>query len=100
MHIEENGTIALAQRLAIDRAQAAANRLESAGRNMTRDDRVRDTRKTTVPQVDIGAAHFGSRGPQQRRAVGEIRPREFANLDRFVRPGHDGGEDAVAHGVR
>ena len=100
VHVEEDGTIAFAQRLAIDGAQAAANRLQRAGRNMTGDDRVGDTRQTTVPQVDVGTAHFGSRGPQQRRAVGEIRPREFANLDRFVRPGHDGGEDAVAHGVR
>ena len=83
MHIEEHGTIALAQRLAIDAAQAAANRLEGAGGNMTGDDRVGDTGQTTVPQVDIGAAHFGSRGPQQRRALGEIRAREFANLDRL-----------------
>ena len=100
MLIEADGAFAFAQRLAVDSAQRSADRFKSTGRHVTGNDRVRDTGKTTMPEVDVGPAHFRSHRPQQRGALDQIGTRVFANLDRFVRPGHDGGEDAVAHGVR
>ena len=57
--------------------------VERAGRDVPGDDRIRHAGQAAVPQVHIGAAHFGSRGPQQRGARRQIGTREFANLDRL-----------------
>ena len=54
----------------------------------------------SVPQVDVGAAHFGTRGAQQRGSRAVDRTGKLAHLDRLPRRGHHGGEDAITHAVR
>ena len=100
MHIEEDGTITLAKDRAIDACQRAANRIEYAGRDVTRNDRVWHARQPPMPEVNVGATHLGSRRSEKRAARLEIGSIEFAYLDRTPRTGHDGGKDAVTHGVR
>ena len=45
----------------------------------------------TVPQVDVGAAHLGIHGVQQRGTGFQLRLWELADFDRRVRGREDGG---------
>ena len=99
VHVEEHDAIALAKRLAVDAAERAANRLEDAGGDVAGNDRIRHAGQAAVPQVHVGAAHFRSRGPQQRGASAAD-PDAGTRGSRWAAcgAGHDGGEDAVARG--
>ena len=51
-----------------------------------------------MPEVNVGAAHFGARRcAAARRPGGRSGRGELAHLDRPLRRRHDGGKDAVAH---
>lgn len=100
MYIEEDRAITLAKKRAIDACERAANRVEDTGGDMARNDRIWHTGQPPVPEVNIGATHLGSRSSEKGAARLEIGSIEFADLDRTPRTGHDGGKDAVTHGVR
>ena len=53
-----------------------------------------------MPEVYISTADFRPYRAEQRSPRGKIRTVELADLDRTPRPWHDGGKDAITHGVR
>jgi hypothetical protein len=100
MNVEKHGTIALAELSTVETADLPAKSLKDAGRNVSGDDRIWHSGQAAVPEVDVGATYFRSCRAQQRSTGRKIRPRVLANLDRPLWRRHDGGEDAITHGVR
>jgi hypothetical protein len=88
------------QLCAVDATERTANGVEPACRDVARDDRIGHSGKPAVPQMHVGPADLRAGSPQQRTAGGKIGALEPANFDWRVRGRHDGGEDAIAHGVR
>ena len=75
MHVEEHDAIAFAERRPSMPGQRTARGIDDAGRDVPGNDRIRHAGQPAVPQVHVGAAHFGARGAQQRRAGRQIGPR-------------------------
>ena len=84
VHVEEHRAIAFAQRRAVERLDRPANRFEHAGRDVTRNNRIRHAGEPAVPEMHVGAADFRSRGAQQRcagRQDRDERTRESRSAD-------------------
>jgi hypothetical protein len=100
MDVKKCGTIPLVELSAINTAERPANRFKDARRYVPWDNRIWHPRQSTMPEVNVSAANLGSRRAQQCGTVRQIGSRVLANLDRPLRRSHDGGEDAITHGVR
>ena len=98
MHVEEHRAIAFAERAAVDALERSTNRVERPRRDVAGNDGIRHTGEAAMPEVDIGAAHFGARRSKKRALRGKVGPWELSNLDRLARRGHHRGQDAGFHG--
>ena len=67
VHVEEHGTIAFGEVRSVESRERPANRIEHTSRHVSGNDRIRHARQPAVPEVNIGAADFRTRGPEQRR---------------------------------
>ena len=87
MHVKEDRTIALAEMRTVDPHQGTADLVENPGRDVSRNDRIRHARQSAVPEVHVGAAHFGAYCSEQRGSVRQIGSIEFADLEGCRGPG-------------
>ena len=54
VHVEEHDAIAFPQGRAVESGERAADGVEDAGRDVARDDRIRDAGELPLPQVPLG----------------------------------------------
>ena len=78
--------------LTVDVAHASADFRETTDGDVPWYDRIWNTGKPAMPQVHIGTADFGVARVQQRRTGLQVGLGEFAEFNRNVCPGKDGGE--------
>jgi hypothetical protein len=99
MHVKKHDAIAFMKRRAVDAGQRPAQRIDHARGDVTRNNGIRNACKPAVPEMHVGAAHFGTGGAQQSAAWWKIGSGELANLNGLSWSGHHRGEDACAHTV-
>ena len=98
MHVEEGDPVSLPQNGSVKAVQRSPDPVKRSCGHVSGDDRVWDTGEPAVPEMNVRTAYFGSLGAQQRGAGWQVRSCELADLDRYTRRSHDGGEDAIVHG--
>ena len=90
MHVEEHEAIAFNDGGPVRGAHVSADFVGEAYRHVTRNDRIRHARETTVPEMHVGPADLGVHRPQQGGARFERRFGELADFNRHARCRHHG----------
>src|SRR6185436_693066 len=91
MNIQKSEDIPRNDRLSRDIFDRSAYGFHFTDADMTGDERIGDACQPAVPEMNIGAAHFGCDGLEQHGTVFHLRQRIASDLCRLTWSRYDGG---------